>query len=277
MTHPWTGSYADPNVSAAQAERNAKAAERASGFAPDFVLGLDLGRAMDFTAVCVLERTRRASQSRPGRFENFYSLRHLHRWPLRTSYPSIVADICKLVVRAPLFRPMMAVDQTGVGEAVVDMLAQANVQCDLRPILITCGHEITLERGVYHVPKKELVSTIQVMLQTRRIKFAPVPQLKILLKELQNFKMRIALDGSGETFNWRDKDHDDCVLAVALSCWLGEERPMIPMETWPTIANKPKERADKRLAGGGNNVSPMAQVADAAAQAALMQPYQPEA
>ena len=53
-----------------------------------FYLGLDLGQSADFSALAILERQKRESAS----FEAVYHCRHLQRWPLRTSYPAIVAD-----------------------------------------------------------------------------------------------------------------------------------------------------------------------------------------
>src|SRR5262249_19043086 len=74
--------------------------------------------------------------------------------------------------------------------------------------------------GAWHVPKKELVSTLQVLLQGRRLKVAAVPERDVLLKELLNFKVKVTV-GAAETFEaWRERDHDDLVLAVALACWV---------------------------------------------------------
>src|SRR5262249_5200755 len=93
----------------------------------------------------------------------------------------------------------------------------------VRPVLITGGHQVTCEAGAWHVPKKELVSTLQVLLQNRRLKVAAVPERDLLLKELQNFKVKITASAN-ETFEaWRERDHDDLVLAVAIAAWVGEK------------------------------------------------------
>jgi hypothetical protein len=52
-----------------------------------YFLGLDLGQAADYSALALLER-----QGRPSP-EAVYHCRHLKRWPLRTSYPDIAADV----------------------------------------------------------------------------------------------------------------------------------------------------------------------------------------
>jgi len=44
----------------------------------------------------------------------------------------------------------------------------------------------------FHVPKKELVSTIQVLLQARRVQIASgLPYAETLARERQNFKVKI--------------------------------------------------------------------------------------
>ncbi len=52
--------------------------------APRYTVGLDLGQAKDYTALCVLERHGEAEQA-------VFHARHLERFPLGTSYPAIVA------------------------------------------------------------------------------------------------------------------------------------------------------------------------------------------
>jgi hypothetical protein len=191
---------------------------------PDFLLGLDLGQAADFSALAVLERQVEQPADALQRPVSNYLLRHLKRWPLRTSYTQIVADMAELVQQPPLSRPVLAVDQTGAGKAVVDQLRHVNIKANLNPIQITGGHAITNEFGTWHVPKRELVSTVQVLLQAKRLKIAALPERELLVKELQAFRVKITINAN-ETFeSWRERDHDDLVLAVAMAAWLGEER-----------------------------------------------------
>src|SRR6185295_18926469 len=80
--------------------------------------------------------------------------------------------------------------------------------------------------GSTHVPKKELVSTLQVMLQGRRLRIAQgLAEALTLEQELLNFKVKITA-AMNETFaTWRESQHDDLVLAVALAAWRGEREP----------------------------------------------------
>ncbi len=148
------------------------------------------------------------------------------RFPLGTPYPAIVAEVATRVKRPPFQWPTLAVDQTGVGRAVVDMFREADLEACLRPVLITSGHAVTTgDDGSEHVPKKELVSVLQVLFQARRLKIANVPEREALVRELGAFKVKITA-AANETFEaWRERDHDDLVLAVAIAAWMAESQP----------------------------------------------------
>src|SRR5262245_31789000 len=138
---------------------------------PTYVSGLDLGQTQDFTALAVLEQTKHPDPEKPREFVRHYAVRRLERFPLGTSYTAVCARLGTRVAAPPLTRTMLAVDQTGVGRPVIDMLKKSAISASIRPITITSGHKATpAETGGWLVPKKELVSVLQVMLQARRIK-----------------------------------------------------------------------------------------------------------
>ena len=211
-----------------------------------YLAGLDLGQASDFTALAILERTRPAERSdswgEPFRVrqhwsgietvpvgptapkrERTYAVRHLERFPLGTSYPAICERMVELFAEPPLRSATLVVDQTGVGRAVVDMIRRARPRASIRPITITAGHDIVPDEAGWRVPKKELVSALQVLLQSHRLQVASkLPMASVLLKELESFRVKITA-AANETFeSWRERDHDDMVLAVALAAWVGE-------------------------------------------------------
>jgi hypothetical protein len=74
--------------------------------------------------------------------------------------------------------------------------------------------------GRWHVAKKQLVSILQVLLGTRRLHVAAdQPDARQLVRELETFQVKLTQAGN-ETFeSWRERDHDDLVLATALGCW----------------------------------------------------------
>src|SRR5262245_45970269 len=151
-----------------------------------YFVGLDLGQAQDPTALCILERPARESAEERDR-RPVYQVRGLKRYHLGTPYTEIVQNVRFLVGTRPLDRNCAAlvVDQTGVGAAVVDMFRSADLMVPVRPALITAGHAVNLaDDGSWHVAKKELVSVLQVLLQSRRLKVArDLPDAAMLVKE----------------------------------------------------------------------------------------------
>jgi hypothetical protein len=211
-----------------------------------YFVGLDLGQSSDYTALAILERhctteyvdrttqtlkvvrnwygleTVRVPEPRPQTLRT-YAVRHLERFPLGTPYPRICESLVARFAYPPLTGANLVVDQTGVGRAVVDMIRQARPRATIRPITITAGHSVVPDGAGWNVPKKELVSVMQALFQSRRLQVArQLPMAPVLVKELETFRVKITASAN-ETFEaWRERDHDDLVLAVALAAWVGE-------------------------------------------------------
>ena len=198
---------------------------------PRYVLGLDLGQAHDFTALCVAERT--AMSGEPP----LYEIRHIDRAPLRTSYPAVVEQVGRLMASTELFeRTRLVVDGTGVGRPVVDLLWQAGMRAV--SVTITSGQRVTGGLNSWRVPKRDLVSNLQVLLQSRRLRIAAdLPLAEALLDELLDFRVRVS-DAGHDTWG-AGREHDDLVLALAIACWLGER-------AMPRAAAAPSGRSAER-------------------------------
>jgi hypothetical protein len=202
---------------------------------PDHILGLDLGRAQESTALAVLERHWEPDPRDGRQTLSHYAIRHLRRWPLGTPYPAIAADVAGLVVRPPLECPLLVLDQTGVGRAVAGLFRPADLKARLRPARITAGHAVTWTDGVWQVARQELASVLQTLLQGRRLKIAAVPERELLAQEFAAFRVKPpGADDLAES--WRERPHDDLVLATALACWLGErEGRILPPSPVPRV------------------------------------------
>jgi len=177
----------------------------------------------DYSALVVVERTEHPDPVKPRKTLYHFAVRHLHLWPLGTAYPVIVSDVRQLFAAPPLARSILAVDQTGVGRAVVDLFRAAGITASLLPYTIThgeSGHGST-------VAKKNLVGAVQVPLQDRRLKIAEsLPLAPVLATELGLFRVKVTLSAN-ETFEaWRERDHDDLVLALALAMYVGSFPPV---------------------------------------------------
>jgi hypothetical protein len=64
-------------------------------------------------------------------------------------------------------------------------------------------------------------------MQNGQLKIAQdMPLAETLRNELLNFKVKINISTAHDSYEaWREGDHDDLVLSVALACWAGERFP----------------------------------------------------
>jgi hypothetical protein len=202
---------------------------------PSYVCGLDLGQLSDYTALALVERA-----PVPGGRQRL-ALRGLVRYPLGTPYAAPGSPGGGVVerVRARLSGPpaagcILAVDQTGVGRPVVDLIRAAGLPVGaLVPVTITAGQQARQEadpRGLpqWLVPKKDLVGLLLALFGTGRLVIAPGLALADALRqEVFAFRSKVTLAGNESFAAWRERDHDDLVLAVALACWAAENFPAV--------------------------------------------------
>lgn len=185
-------------------------------------VGIDLGEAGNHTAVAAVDRQPLAKPIHRRKFR--YALRFLEEYELGIHYPDQVARLAE-TLRKPAFKgSKVGADYTGVGRPVVQLLQLQRCPVSLFPVLITSGANATFDREhrEYHVPKRELVAVVQVLLQTELIAWHPkLAAAKKLEKQLGQFKVRLT-KAKNETFGAEGRDQDDLVLAVAIACWLGE-------------------------------------------------------
>jgi hypothetical protein len=186
-------------------------------------MGLDLGQSQDFTSLAIAERV--LTEPKPS-----FHLRHIQCFKLGISYPTIINEVKTLADMAPSQRQCtLVVDRTGCGRPVFDMFTAARLSCPLYGVSIHGGESVTHEGRHWKVPKRDLVATVQVLLQSGRLKIADsLPDALILQKELLNFKVTIDPATANESFAaWRESDYDDLVLATALACWIVDhQRPV---------------------------------------------------
>jgi hypothetical protein len=139
-------------------------------------------------------------------------------------YPQIVATVTRMMSSPSLKGDAeLVIDQTGCGRPVFDMFEEAGL--DAIGISIHGGDAVTHERRNWRVPKRDLVGCLQVLLQTGRLKVAGKLTLgSILQAEMLNFKVKIDPITAHDSYSaWRDNEHDDLVLSVALAAWWAEQ------------------------------------------------------
>ena len=194
------------------------------------VLGVDIGRRRDPSAIAVVEERRVKTGWDAANWAEVFGIktvvRYVERMPLGTSYTKVVERI-KTVKEMLVETPPIAVvmDATGVGDAVVEMAHRAEIGCRLAPVTITSGDEVTESDGWWKVPKRELVANLQVMLEERKLRIAGgMAEVSTLVREMQEMRVRVGPSGR-EQYAARGKgEHDDLVMAVALAAWWLERR-----------------------------------------------------
>jgi len=201
-----------------------------------FVAGLDLGQAQDYTALIIVEAHGTIQKiefngthpdlgfempmTRPIELPPLKSIdiRHIERFPLGTKYQQIAIEMGKRVKDMPTPK-FLAIDQTGVGMGVFEMMRGLNPM----GITITGGQQgATMPvPNQFRVPKRDLIAPLQVHLQNGTLKIAKeLPFVHLLIHELQNFKFKISTAGHDSYEAWREADHDDLVLAAGIAAWV---------------------------------------------------------
>jgi hypothetical protein len=182
-----------------------------------YIVGLDLGQSQDFSALVIVEQTL-VPPAQP-----LYAVRWLHRWELGTPYPTILRSVEATLARPPLAgRSELIVDHTGCGRPIADQLRQAGMT--LIAVSLHGGDTVSHVGANFRTPKRDLVAAVQLTLQQQRLQFAAtLPLTAVLTQELLSFRVRIDPATAHDSYSaWRERDHDDLVLALALAVWWAE-------------------------------------------------------
>ena len=198
-----------------------------------YFFSVDLGTMNDYTAISLLERIPRKKpdtglpdrQNKPSpEYTAIYVMRHMERFQLGLDYPTIVNKIKNMMSHERLVRQTaLIVDATGAGLPIRQMMQQAG----LSPIgiTITAGAVVTSgKEGGYNVPKAELVSALNLVFQSRRIKIPTALSMKAeFMKELERFKVTMSNTGANTYEAAVASVHDDLVLSTAMGVWYAEK------------------------------------------------------
>jgi phage FluMu gp28-like protein len=180
-----------------------------------FFVGLDLGQKRDFSAVAVVERPE---------FRHL-QVRYLERMPLGTAYVQVVSRVREIMLHPVLAGGRLVVDATGVGAPVVEMLRAVRPACRVTAVTITSGEQAHGRGEEWHVPKKDLMAGLQILLEDGQLKIhRKLREASALVRELTDIRLspksggRVGMGAEGYG------EHDDLAVAVALACWRGRQR-----------------------------------------------------
>jgi hypothetical protein len=178
------------------------------------LVGLDLAQREDFTAVAITEKVRTATTGPE------LHVRYLNRVQ-GISYPAVANLVADIMAWPALRGARLLVDATGVGRAVVDLMRDRGLPVEA--VVITSGLEPTSTYNEHHVPKRDLVAALQVLLQTGRLKVSTeIPEGAAFAQELGNFAVSISPAGH-DSYGAARAGHDDLVIAVSLAAWAANQ------------------------------------------------------
>lgn len=200
-------------------------------------VGLDLGTANDYSALVAVERVFKLPayvslnqwHRSPGQYQEHLleerHVRHLRRWELGTTYPSVVEDVAAMMRSPALREAVLVIDATGVGRAILHMFHEAHEE---EPIGVFPPIGIQATGGDkshgWNVTKRDLMAAIQANLQLGKLKIADnLPLGESLEKELTNFHLKITNSGR-DSFEYKRSEtsdgHGDLASALSLALYV---------------------------------------------------------
>jgi hypothetical protein len=193
-------------------------------------VGLDLGFSRDRTALVVLEEMTRPTGEYDydlmvDRMETVLVLRRVEAVALQTPYrevPRLVEEVLAAYPKAR--RKEVAVDATGVGLPVVEMLQEARLDACLTPITLTSGESLGNVGHAVTVPRRVLPHNLRRVLETGGLR------IPVNLAGLDELMAELVALG-----NARTSKPDDLAFALAFALWaarpapyVGERRELLP-------------------------------------------------
>jgi len=183
----------------------------------EYHIGISIGSVNQNTAIVVVERVMEEEIPK-------YHLVKAERFLPGSTYPVIVARLKVFAEKLEGDR-YFSFDITGVGNSVMKLIEEGGIEVSAQ-IVITNGISQGEDKGIYTVPKKDLVSAIQIPFQSGRIAIAAsLPECEMIKSELMAFKaegVKLKADPGSIDELWREKANDDYVLAAAVALWVAE-------------------------------------------------------
>lgn len=182
---------------------------------------MDFGSLRDPSAINIMSRGMVPIET--NKFRSVYKTRYLDRLPIGMEYPDQVRRVKAMFEHKDIIgKTTLLVDLTTVGLPVYQMMREAG----LNPIgvWITAGNYVTQRKEGYNVPKRELVSAMNLVFQSRRLKIPHgLKYRKEFMKELEGFKLTITPGGMDTYEAAVASVHDDLVIATAIGIWYAEK------------------------------------------------------
>jgi len=166
--------------------------------AGEYYAGSDFGKLDDYSVLSILRRE-----------GELLKLVYLHEFPLGTAYSSVIGHLVRADQKFR-FRKVL-VDQTGVGEPVLEELKAQGVQ--------------NVEGLIFTVKtKEELLTCLKLAMEQKRLK---IPYDRRLCEQINQHQYEYSKSGH-LTFSHPPGSYDDQLWSLALSCYAGTVRRELP-------------------------------------------------
>lgn len=164
----------------------------ANKIAPLHFMGIDLGKHEDWTVVTVMDQN--------------YNVVHVYRWQLNWK-----VTIDRIENMLKLWNGQGLIDVTGVGDPVFDELVSRKC-ANIQPYSIYSNQE-----------KAALIERLQMGFDYGMIKLPELGKhtdtIDVMKRELDRFSYKMMNSGMIQ-YSAPDREHDDCVLSLALAFWM---------------------------------------------------------
>jgi phage FluMu gp28-like protein len=170
----------------------------------EFYVGVDFGKEMDFSVVLVAQK-----------IANTLQIVHVHRFPLKTEYASVIGYVKSLLDRWQQTRAVYA-DVTGVGNYIVEDMRRSGIQ-NVNGITFTVQS------------KEEMATIMREKMRNGEVKISYVPANKRedvdLTAELNIEKYELMKTGHLR-FSHPEGGHDDVFWSMALAIYAAVKAPL---------------------------------------------------
>ncbi len=166
--------------------------------------GCDFGKLKDYSVVTILKRE-----------GDTVKLIYVHEFPLETPYSEVIGHLVKANQRFKL--RSVQVDQTGVGESVLEELKNQGVPAD--------GLTFTVE------VKENLLSCLKIAMEQSRIR---IPYNRRLCQQINEQQYTYSKSGHLQ-FSHPQGSHDDMLWSLALGVWasvMKRQEPSSLLRAW---------------------------------------------
>jgi hypothetical protein len=156
-----------------------------------YVIGVDLARIRDYTVIVVMDKTRK----------HIVYLERFNQIDWEVQYHKIIAI-------ARRYRAKVCIDSTGIGDPIVQTLANAGL--DVEPYKIGGSSA-----------KQQLIDKLRVNIENGSVSYPKNRYTMPMLRELKAFEYTFT-EGGTIRFSAPSGQHDDCVIAFALCNWIAD-------------------------------------------------------